>query len=211
MVVVIDNYDSFVFNLARYFRRLGQPTLVFRNDEISIPSLVALNPDAVVISPGPCDPNHSGISLQVANHLGPQIPVLGICLGMQAIVQAFGGSIVHSNPPVHGQSSLIDFHPHPLFDGLPNPFVAGRYHSLVAEPASMPACLHAIAFSEGHVMAVAHRQLPVAGFQFHPESILTPNGELMLSNFLGWAGKRRATANEIGRSIAKVGSPIEIT
>lgn len=194
MIVVIDNYDSFVFNLARYFRCLGCETLVVRNDEMDVDSLLALEPEAFVISPGPCGPYEAGVSIELVKKAAGRFPVLGICLGMQAIVSAFGGEVVRANVPVHGQSSMVRHNQHPLFDEIPNPFEAGRYHSLVAEPTCVPDELSIIAQSElsdssaSIVMAVAHQRLPIAGLQFHPESIMTPQGSRLLRNFLSWAG-----------------------
>ena len=185
MILVIDNYDSFVHNLARYLRQLGHETAVYRNDEIDTESISRIQPDAIVISPGPCTPDEAGCSLNVIEHLAYEIPILGVCLGHQAIVQSFGGSVVCANEPVHGRSTQIRHDEAGIFEGLPTPMTVGRYHSLIAEPDSLPACLNVTATTtDGIVMAVTHQELPVFGLQFHPESILTQHGYSMLGNFL---------------------------
>ena len=189
MILLIDNYDSFVFNVARYFERLGQPTHVVRNDAIDIAGIRRLQPTAVVLSPGPCAPQQAGCSLDVVRELHTQFPLLGICLGHQAIAEAFGGAVVRASEPMHGRTSPILHDAEGLFAGLPNPMTACRYHSLVVEERSLPACLEVQAHTDdGTVMALRHRTFPVFGVQFHPEAILTEGGYLLLVNFLRLAG-----------------------
>ena len=188
MILLIDNYDSFVFNLARYLENLGQPTQVVRNDQISLDDVARLNPAAIVLSPGPCTPNEAGCCLDVVRRYTGLIPILGVCLGHQTIAQALGGRIVRTTP-MHGKASAVLHRGEGLFAGLPSPFAAGRYHSLVVEPASLPPCLEVTAWTEdGTIMAIAHRQAAVHGVQFHPESILTEAGYPLLANFLRLAG-----------------------
>jgi len=187
MILLIDNYDSFAHNLARYLRQLGQTVQVVRNDQISIDDIRVLRPSAIVISPGPCTPDQAGISLPVVTKFSDHIPILGVCLGHQVICQALGNEIVRVTP-THGCSSEMIHTGHPLFNGIPSPFVVGRYHSLVAMPDTIPDQLEVIATTEnGIVMAVAHREFPLVGVQFHPESILTECGYRLLANFLGLA------------------------
>jgi anthranilate synthase/aminodeoxychorismate synthase-like glutamine amidotransferase len=189
LILLIDNYDSFVFNLARYFDRLGQPTRVVRNDATSVDEVRRLRPQALVLSPGPCAPQQAGCSLDLVRRLHRELPILGVCLGHQAIVASLGGQVVRSPEPMHGRTSLIDHHDRGIFAGLSNPLRACRYHSLVAEEATMPACLEVTArTADGLVMAIEHRELPVVGVQFHPESILTDSGYGLLANFLRLAG-----------------------
>jgi anthranilate synthase/aminodeoxychorismate synthase-like glutamine amidotransferase len=189
MILLVDNYDSFVFNLARYLERLGCATRVVRNDAIGPREIAALGPEAVVLSPGPCTPAEAGCSLEVVRHLAPKIPILGICLGHQAIGAAFGASIVRAAEPVHGRTSEIFHDGQSVFAGLPSPIVACRYHSLVVECQSLPAELQVTAWTaDGTIMALAHRELPVVGLQFHPESILTDVGYDLLAAFLRLAG-----------------------
>jgi anthranilate synthase/aminodeoxychorismate synthase-like glutamine amidotransferase len=189
VILLIDNYDSFVHNLARYFRRLGQETVVVRNDAVTAAQALALRPAAIVLSPGPCTPREAGCSLDVVRLASGQLPLLGVCLGHQAIGEAFGGRVVRAPQPVHGQASDILHAGDGLFAGLPNPLTVGRYHSLVVERRSLPAELYVTAEIEGGlIMAIQHRTLPVFGVQFHPESILTERGFTLLSNFLALAG-----------------------
>jgi anthranilate synthase/aminodeoxychorismate synthase-like glutamine amidotransferase len=189
MLLLIDNYDSFVHNLARYFERLGQATLVVRNDAIDVATARVLKPDAIVLSPGPCTPREAGVSLELVRALHAEVPMLGVCLGHQVIAEALGGRIVRAPGPVHGQTSEIRHDGSPLFDGLPPTIRVGRYHSLVAESASLGEMLRPTAWTaDGVIMAFEHRQLPVYGVQFHPESILTEYGYEMLANFLRLAG-----------------------
>jgi anthranilate synthase/aminodeoxychorismate synthase-like glutamine amidotransferase len=189
MILLIDNYDSFVHNLARYVRRCGFATQVIRNDQISIDDVRGLAPQAILISPGPCTPNEAGISLSLVQELSGAFPLIGICLGHQAIVQALGGEIVRANEPVHGRSSLIHHDGSELFEGVPSPFPACRYHSLIARREGLPECLEINAWTEdGTIMGVRHRRLPVLGLQFHPESVLTLDGMTILRNGLSTLG-----------------------
>lgn len=189
MVLLIDNYDSFVYNLDRYLRELGAETLVVRNDAITLAEIARLRPEAIVLSPGPCTPTEAGITLEVVREFGPTIPLLGVCLGHQAIAAALGGAVIRADEPVHGQTSWITHRGRALFAGLPDPFAAARYHSLVVDESRLPADLEITArTTEGLAMALAHRHWPVFGVQFHPESILTEGGHRLLRNFLGIAG-----------------------
>ena len=185
MILVIDNYDSFVHNLARYFRQLGCETLVRRNDEVSVETIQELAPRAIVISPGPCTPDQAGCSLEVVREFGDSIPILGICLGHQAIIQALGGTIVQADQPVHGRQSEIRHDGSKMFKGIKNQFSAGRYHSLVAEKSDLPDDFSITATTDDQlIMAVEHKSWPLVGLQFHPESILTQCGYQLLANFL---------------------------
>ena len=185
MVVVIDNYDSFIYNLVRYVSELGYGIQVFRNDAITIKNLAKLNPEAIIISPGPCTPKDAGISVGIIQELGDKLPILGVCLGHQAIGQAYDGRIVHSIQPMHGKSCWIHHSQTSIFNNLENPMQVGRYHSLAIERETLPEALEIIATSEeGEIMAVKHRKNPIFGVQFHPESVLTPNGKMLLKNFL---------------------------
>lgn len=189
MILLIDNYDSFVFNLARYLEELGQETSVVRNDALTIPEMTALQPDAIIISPGPCTPNEAGISLDVIRHLSETTPMLGVCLGHQAIASAFGGRVIRAPEPVHGRTSLIHHRGEDLFHDLPTPLRATRYHSLIAEESSLPAELTVTARTQdGLIMGLSHRTRRCYGVQFHPESVLTEHGHLLLANFLRLAG-----------------------
>lgn len=189
MILVIDNYDSFVHNLARYFRQLGTETLTVRNDAIDADKIRELSPDAIIISPGPCSPDEAGISLDIVRTFAQSIPILGVCLGHQAIVQAMGGKIIRAWQPMHGRASEITHSGSPLFKEVADTFSVGRYHSLVAESNSLPDQLKVTSrTSDGVVMSVQHESLPVVGVQFHPESILTEHGHQILKNFLAIAG-----------------------
>ena len=189
MILLIDNYDSFVFNLARYFERLGRPTRVVRNDAIDAAAARALRPDAIVLSPGPCAPQQAGCSLEIVRELHAELPILGVCLGHQTIAEALGGRVVRASEPVHGRASAVFHDAQGLFAGLPNPITACRYHSLVVEEATLPEELEATArTADGVVMALRHKRLPLVGLQFHPESILTDFGFELLANFLRLAG-----------------------
>jgi anthranilate synthase/aminodeoxychorismate synthase-like glutamine amidotransferase len=194
MILLIDNYDSFVYNLARYVRELGDAPLVRRHDAITIEEIRSLAPSHIIISPGPCSPKEAGISTEVVRQLGAHTPVLGVCLGHQCIGAAYGGEIVRAAQPMHGKPSRIHHSGHGLFAGIPSPFIATRYHSLVIAPASMPPSLAVTATSEdGEIMAVQHVQHPVYGVQFHPESVLTEHGYRLLDHFLhGTADPPRA-------------------
>ncbi len=189
MLLMIDNYDSFTFNIVQYFGELGADVRVVRNDEIDVPGIAALNPAQLVISPGPCTPNEAGVSVGAIKTFAGRIPVLGVCLGHQSIGQAFGGRIVHARAVMHGKTSPIHHRSVGVFAELPNPFEATRYHSLVIERDSLPDCLEVTAWTESdgvedEIMGVRHRELDVQGVQFHPESILTEHGHQMLKNFL---------------------------
>ena len=189
MILLIDNYDSFVYNLDRYLQRLGQKTLVVRSDAITVEAIVRLELDAIVISPGPKSPDNAGCSMEVVRRLSGQVPILGVCLGHQAIGQAFGGRIVRAHSPMHGKRSTIHHNGDALFDGIEKRFQVGRYHSLVISPDSLHDSLKAIAWADdGTIMAVKHFLYPVFGVQFHPESILTDSGYQILANFLSLAG-----------------------
>jgi anthranilate synthase component 2 len=190
MLVVIDNYDSFTYNLVHFLGDLRAETTVFRNDQITIDQIGDLNPDGVVLSPGPCTPNEAGICLDVVNALSDQIPILGVCLGHQAIGQSFGGTVVAAPQLMHGKVSEITCTPHGLFEGLPNAFNVTRYHSLTIDPISLPNCLQVTAqTADGVIMGFSHKQLPVHGVQFHPESIASEYGHELLANFLKMASE----------------------
>jgi len=185
MLLMIDNYDSFTYNLVQYFGELGEEVRVFRNDEITLEGIEAQAPARLVVSPGPCTPNEAGVSVAAIRHFAGRLPILGVCLGHQAIGQAFGGHIIHAQQVMHGKTSQIRHEDIGVFHGLPNPFAATRYHSLVIERATLPAELEVTASSEdGEIMGVRHRTLAVEGVQFHPESILTDCGHALLRNFL---------------------------
>jgi anthranilate synthase/aminodeoxychorismate synthase-like glutamine amidotransferase len=185
MILVIDNYDSFTYNLVQYFGELGEEIVVRRNDGITIPEIDDLAPARICVSPGPCTPNEAGISCEVIRHFGGRIPLLGVCLGHQAIGQVYGGEVVRADRLMHGKTSPILHAGENVFAGLPSPFEATRYHSLLVRRASLPDCLKITAeTAEGEIMGLAHRTLPVFGVQFHPESILTLEGKNLLRNFL---------------------------
>ena len=190
MLLMIDNYDSFTYNLVQYFRELGVDVLVYRNDEISIEDIERLAPSHLVISPGPCTPNEAGISLAAIKTFAGKIPILGICLGHQSIGQAFGGEVIRAKNVMHGKTSLIYHQNTSVFSGLPNPQIATRYHSLVVSADSLPDCLEVTAWSQNtegdreEIMGIRHKTLAVEGVQFHPESILTEEGHALLANFL---------------------------
>ncbi len=185
MLLMIDNYDSFTYNLVQYFGELEQDVAVYRNDEITLEQIAALKPRHIVISPGPCTPNEAGISVPLIKQFAGKVPILGVCLGHQAIGQAFGGTIVHAKQVMHGKTSEITHHAAGVFRALPNPLKATRYHSLVIERATLPDCLAITAWTDdGEIMGVRHKTLPVEGVQFHPESILTERGHALLANFL---------------------------
>lgn len=185
MLLMIDNYDSFTYNLVQYFGELGEEVKVVRNDEIDLAGVAALKPDHIVISPGPCTPTEAGVSVPVIKEFAGKVPLLGVCLGHQSIGQAYGGRIVHAKELMHGKTSPIHHKDVGVFRGLANPFTATRYHSLVIERETLPDCLEITAWTEdGEIMGVRHKTLAVEGVQFHPESILTEHGHALLKNFL---------------------------
>jgi anthranilate synthase/aminodeoxychorismate synthase-like glutamine amidotransferase len=185
MILMIDNYDSFTYNLVQYIGHLGGDVVVYRNDAISTDEIREMEPDAIVVSPGPCTPREAGVSVEVIREFGTTTPILGVCLGHQAIGYAFGADVVRAEMIMHGKTSKIINDGRTIFQGLPNPFVAGRYHSLIVERSSLPDCLEISAETEeGEIMGIRHREYPMEGVQFHPESILTPNGKRILKNFL---------------------------
>lgn len=185
MLLMIDNYDSFTFNIVQYLGQLGEEVRVVRNDEVGVADIAELRPDRIVVSPGPCSPEEAGISVGAIREYAGKIPLLGVCLGHQSIGAAFGGRVVRSVSLMHGKTSPIHHDGKELFEGLPNPFNATRYHSLVVERATLPDCLEVTAWVEnGEIMGMRHRELPVWGVQFHPESILTEGGMPLLNNFL---------------------------
>ena len=185
MLLMIDNYDSFTYNLVQYFSELGEEVRVVRNDAIELAGIAALAPARIVISPGPCTPREAGISVPLVREFAGKLPILGVCLGHQAIGEAMGGRIVHAGRLMHGKTSGIRHTGKGVFGGLPSPFLATRYHSLAIERASLPACLEITAESEdGEIMGVRHREFALEGVQFHPESILTEGGHALLKNFL---------------------------
>lgn len=190
MLLMIDNYDSFTYNLVQYFGELGQEVVVYRNDEISINEIENLNPNYIVISPGPCTPNEAGISLELIKKFAGKFPILGVCLGFQAIVQSFGGNIVGAHKIMHGKVSAVHHTSKSVFKGLKNPLNATRYHSLVAEKTTLPDCFEVTAWTNTEsgdieeIMGVKHNSYPIEGVQFHPESILTEHGHQMLNTFL---------------------------
>ena len=185
MLLMLDNYDSFTYNIVQYFGELGQDVRVYRNDAISLAAIASLDPDYLVISPGPCAPAQAGVSLAAIREFAGKIPLLGVCLGHQAIGEAFGGAIVHAKQLMHGKVSPVHHNDFGVFRGLPNPLTCTRYHSLAIERESLPDCLQVTAWTaDGEIMGVRHRRLAVEGVQFHPESILTEHGHDMLKNFL---------------------------
>ncbi len=185
MIFVLDNYDSFTYNLVQYLAELGQQVRVVRNDEVTVDDVARMSPEHIVISPGPCTPNEAGISLEVISKLSGKIPILGVCLGHQSIGQAFGGKVIRAKEVVHGKTSRVFHDDKGIFAGLPNPFEATRYHSLVVERSSLPDCLEITAKTwDEEIMGLRHKTLPVEGLQFHPESFLTKVGKDLLRNFL---------------------------
>ncbi len=184
MILLIDNYDSFTYNLVQYLGEIGQEVEVYRNDVVSLDEIDRIDPDHIVISPGPCTPNEAGISVALVEEFGVEIPILGVCLGHQSIAQAYGGTIVHAQQLMHGKVSPIHHNGEGLFYDLPDPFTATRYHSLAVEGESLPDCLEVTAWTQdGEIMGLRHLDYPVEGVQFHPESIMTPNGHNLLANF----------------------------
>lgn len=188
--ILIDNYDSFTYNLWHYLGELGAKVEVFRNDALSAEAVLSKSPEGIVLSPGPCDPDQAGICLDLIAKAAGRVPILGVCLGHQSIGQAFGGKVVRAPQPVHGKTEQISHDGTGLFQGVPSPFQATRYHSLVVDAASLPPVLKATAFSpDGLIMALEHREMPIYGVQFHPESIASEHGRTLLGNFLSLAGQ----------------------
>lgn len=189
-IVMVDNYDSFTYNLVQYLGELGADVIVVRNDQVSVADIAALNPDKIVISPGPCTPKEAGVSVETILHFAGKIPLLGVCLGHQSIGYAFGGNVIHAKQIMHGKTSLVYHADSGVFKGLNNPFIATRYHSLVIEQSSLPDCLEVTAWTQNEhgeideIMGVRHKTLDIEGVQFHPESILTEHGHDLLRNFL---------------------------
>ncbi len=191
MLLMIDNYDSFTYNLVQYFGELGEDVRVARNDEITLDEIAALQPDRLCISPGPCSPTEAGVSLGAIARFAGRIPILGVCLGHQAIGHAFGGKVVRARQLMHGKTDAVTHTDRGVFSGLPSPFTATRYHSLAVERASLPDCLEVTAWTaDGEIMGLRHKSLAVEGVQFHPESIATEHGHAMLKNFLQHGGTR---------------------
>ncbi|MQR88669.1 aminodeoxychorismate/anthranilate synthase component II [Bacillus megaterium] len=192
MILMIDNYDSFTFNLVQYLGELGHELLVKRNDEITLSEIEVLNPDFLMISPGPCSPNEAGISLEAIEYFAGKIPIFGVCLGHQSIGQAFGGNVIRADKLMHGKTSEMHHDGRTIFKGLDNPFTATRYHSLIVEKNSLPDCFEISAWTaENEIMAIRHKSLPIEGVQFHPESIMTSYGKEMLKNFIETYEKKR--------------------
>lgn len=186
MILMIDNYDSFVYNLVQYLRVMGRTVEVRRNDKVSLKQVERMNPGHIIISPGPCTPDEAGLSLELIRHFAGKIAILGVCLGHQAIGQAFGGKVVRADRPMHGKTSIISHDSRGVFAGLPRRLAVGRYHSLVVSPREFPDCLEVTAMTDtGEIMGLRHREYNVEGVQFHPESVLTAYGRQMLANFLG--------------------------
>ena len=190
MMLMIDNYDSFTYNLVQYLGELGADVVVHRNDQITIEDIEKLNPERIMVSPGPCTPNEAGVSMQAIEHFAGKLPILGVCLGHQSIGQVFGGKIIHAKEIMHGKTSMIHHNNTGVFKGLTNPYEATRYHSLVIEKESLPECLEITAWTENtdgsidEIMGVKHKELAIEGVQFHPESILTEHGHDLLKSFL---------------------------
>lgn len=185
MLLMIDNYDSFTFNLVQYFQELGEEVAVYRNDAITVGEIERLKPKRIVISPGPCDPPKAGISVEAIKHLSGKIPILGVCLGHQAIGYAFGGDVVKAPRLMHGKTSMVYHDGRTVFEGIENPFEANRYHSLIVKKETLPDCLEVSAWTDiGEIMGIRHKKYAVEGLQFHPESILTRSGKDILNNFL---------------------------
>lgn len=201
MLLMIDNYDSFVYNLVQYLGEMGETVQVFRNDKVTIPQIEDLSPEHIIISPGPCTPNEAGISLELIKHFKGKTPLLGVCLGHQAIGQAFGGDVIRAPRLMHGKTSLIHHDGKGVFRGLKSPLTATRYHSLIVKRETLPACLEISAETEqGEIMGIRHKEYRIEGVQFHPESILTEDGHAMLKNFLamnpGWRTRREGLAGK---------------
>lgn len=190
MILMIDNYDSFTYNLVQYLGELGEELVVKRNDETSIEEIRELNPKYLMVSPGPCSPNEAGISLEAIKYFAGQMPIFGVCLGHQSIAQVFGGEVVSAERLMHGKTSSMQHDGRTIFEGLPNPFPATRYHSLIVKKETLPSCFEVSAWTaEGEIMAIRHKEMPIEGVQFHPESIMTTAGKDLLKNFLSYYSK----------------------
>lgn len=195
MILMIDNYDSFTFNIVQYLGQMGEDVQVYRNDKITLDGIRQLKPQAIILSPGPCSPREAGITVDVIREFHASIPLMGICLGHQAIGFAFGGEVVRAGRIMHGKVSPVRHDGKTIFAGLPNPFTAGRYHSLLVRPETLPACLEVSARTdEGEIMGLRHKEYPVEGIQFHPESVLTPQGKRILRNFLKTLGRKERSS-----------------
>ena len=200
MILVIDNYDSFTFNLVQYLGELGLKTQVYRNNRINIKEIIQKDFMGIVISPGPCTPKEAGISVEVVQKLGDKIPILGVCLGHQSIGVAYGGKVIRAKKLMHGKSSYIYHQKKGIYHGLDNPFLAGRYHSLILDSYSLPSCLEVVAYTNDDViMGISHKEYPVSGVQFHPESILTASGKDILKNFVSFARKSKKNQGKMNR------------
>ena len=190
MILLIDNYDSFTYNLVQYLQQMGREVAVYRNDEITVAEIENMEVEAIFLSPGPCSPREAGVTVEIVRYFHQTIPIMGVCLGHQAIGYAFGGDVVRADKVMHGKSSPISNDGRTIFQGLPDPFTAGRYHSLIVKRDTLPACLEVTAETEeGEIMGLRHREYPVEGIQFHPESILTPQGKRIIRNFLNMVDK----------------------
>ncbi len=190
MILMIDNYDSFTYNLVQYLQQMGREVAVYRNDEITVAEIENMEVEAIFLSPGPCSPREAGVTVEIVRYFHQTIPIMGVCLGHQAIGYAFGGDVVRADKVMHGKSSPISNDGRTIFQGLPDPFTAGRYHSLIVKRDTLPACLEVTAETEeGEIMGLRHREYPVEGIQFHPESILTPQGKRIIRNFLNMVDK----------------------
>ena len=197
MILMIDNYDSFTYNLVQYLGQLGADVAVYRNDEITLEQIGDMDPEAIFLSPGPCTPREAGITVDIIKTFHRTKPIMGVCLGHQSIGYAFGGEVVRADKPMHGKTSSVTSDGKTIFKGIPNPFTAGRYHSLIVNRATLPSCLEVSAEAEdGEIMGLRHKQYLVEGIQFHPESILTPNGKRMLKNFLDLINFRKMEEKE---------------
>lgn len=197
MILMIDNYDSFTYNLVQYLGELGEELVVKRNDQITLEEIELMQPNIIMVSPGPCSPNEAGISLEAISNFAGKIPIFGVCLGHQSIGQAFGGDVIIAERLMHGKTSPVYHDGKSTFEGMPNPFIATRYHSLIVKKETLPDCFEISAWTEeGEIMAIRHKELPVEGVQFHPESIMTQNGKQLLRNFVGFYTKAKQTTNE---------------
>ncbi|MGO4890167.1 aminodeoxychorismate/anthranilate synthase component II [Anaerobacillus sp. MEB173] len=192
MILMIDNYDSFTYNLVQYLGEMGQELIVKRNDQITIEEIEKLNPSYLMISPGPCSPNEAGISMEAIRYFAGKIPIFGVCLGHQSIAQVFGGDVIRAERLMHGKTSEMEHDQKTIFAGLTNPFTATRYHSLIVKKETLPDCFTVSAWTtEGEIMAIRHNTLPIEGVQFHPESIMTEDGKKLLRNFIEYYGERK--------------------